>query len=192
MATRVNKAAQITKFINDVINPAVGFIDVHSGNIPGGGGPGSAVNPILSVGNFTVNPNSFTIVPSIGGQITASALADIFQHYAYNLTAIRRANIRRYVAQNVRPPASGYYSTISTNRITALSANFRMSTVAFNAAVTAAPNPLANLQPGNIASSTALDDLIARLASVVSNFRNSAATNVSICHSACHSSRGRR
>lgn len=189
MATSVDKASKITKFITDVVTPATSSIATHLGNsssLPGGVPVGSS--PLITSSQFSVNPNSFNVIDPAGGIITASDLADLFQYYAYCLTSIRRANIQRITASNSAPS----FPDERLNTVTALSAEFRMSQADFKAAVTSGSNPLINLQPGNVASSSALDELIAKLASVVSTFRSGTAVNISICHAACHGSRGRR
>ncbi len=178
MTTHVDRAAKIQKFIDDVITPATNAFEVGREAIPGGQGP--IPNILSHCDEFRITPNDFNTIAPRGGQLTASALADIFQYYAYILTSCRRATISRYGG-----------GVISTDKVTTLNSNYRMNFAAFKSAVTASPNPLDNLQPGNPAASAALDALIARLASIVTTQRNMAPVNVTICHG-CHSSRGRR
>lgn len=196
MATgdKILKNPKVNDFINAVIVPAVNAINYEYGSHPSTG-PGVTNIPgdLTTAASFNVRPNSFTNINPTGGMITASDLAALFQSFAYHLTAIRRANIRRL---RTVPTVSNSWQTLATNRICALSSIHRIAVSTFNARVVAAPNPMTNLQPGNTASEASINALINRLASILSARRAEAATTVNTCHnschSSCHSSRGRR
>lgn len=174
--TLINKDAKINSFITKVIDPAINAIQYHRGNVDTGGFDTS----LETIAAMNVKPNSFNQVPTLGGLMTASDLAALFQYYAYRLTSIRDAQVRRW-----NTPSDTY--TLVSDGITALSRTWCMSVSTFNNYVTQSPNPLANLQPSNVNSEAALDALIDRLAQICANHRTSQA-NLTICHSSCHSS----
>lgn len=177
--TLINKDAKINKFINDVIVPAINAIQFHKDNVD----TGVIETAIERVSALSVRPTSFHQINPLGGLITASDLAALFQIYAWQLTSIRVAQIRR---MNTNDGAISY-TAIGTG-ITALSRTFCMPISTFNSYVRAAPDPFTNLQPSNVASEAALDALIARLASICTNQRSNSVGLLEICHSSCHSS----
>jgi hypothetical protein len=202
MPTTIQKNPVINNFINNVITPARNAIQYDRADHPAGTGDvsdgtaGGEVGFPLSLAEkstFNINPNSFNNINPLGGRITASDLAIVFQHYAYNLTAIRRATIRRY--RNYGGAYVGWDPIVS-NRITALSPEYRELRTVFNSRVVASPNPLTDLEPGKPASLSSINALISRLASILASKRSEAAITISTCHNSCHSnchgSRGRR
>jgi hypothetical protein len=196
MADKITKSSKIALFKLRVIDPAVSSIDWDEarhddedhGAFPFG---------MVAKESFDFHPGQFNQVNPVGGRITASDLVDLFQVYAWNLTSIRRATCLRKRSEIVGGIIQDSYDTIFTSRVTALSADWRMILTTFNSQVIAAPNPLTNLEPGNIASESSIDTFIERLRTIVSNHRTGA-TVVEIetchasCHAACHGSRGRR
>jgi len=198
----IQKSTIINNFITNVITPARLSIQYDredhpedTGDVSDGGDNGTTGFPLSLVRRdaFNINPNSFNNVNSLGGRITASDLAIVFQHYAYNLTSIRRATLRRY--RNYNGVNIGW-DPIASDRVTALSPEYRTARATFNSQVTAGPNPMSNLEPGNPASPASINALISRLASILSSRRSEAAITLNTCHNSCHSnchgSRGRR
>lgn len=207
MPDKIRKNPKVNDFISSVIAPArsaIGFDKTsHSGGTTDQNDFKFA-SGVVPQGVFAVTPNSHNNINPSGGRITASDLAVIFQHYAYNLTSIRRATVTKLKNFNNGdigncnndPPQPTAWVTESSNQVTALAPEYRMSLGSFNAQVRANPNPFDNLQPGDPASESSIDSLIGRLASVVSGSRSQPATIVRTCHSSCHGnchcSRGRR
>ncbi|MAZ47367.1 MAG: hypothetical protein CME65_02320 [Halobacteriovoraceae bacterium] len=191
---KTDKNPKIGKFINDVITDSINAVQRDSSNLP----TGTLPSPVVSKNSLGVAPNQFSsigtnsTVPTRGGQLTASALSDLFFVYAHNLTSIRRATVTR-LSTNDGTPSS---STLWSNQITSLSSDYKMATGTFRTQVNAQGDPLSGLQPGSIASNTAIDTLIAALQTVLQNNRTSASVSITVCHSSCHSSchgsRGRR
>lgn len=194
--TLVQKNPKITDFINLVVNPAISAVQYHKDNIDTGASFGTDFSSdVVSITNQGVTPFSFTEVPALGGMMTASQLAAIFQIYAWHLTSIRRAQL--YRLNSMHGTITGY--TLLSDGITSLSKSYAMPVATFNSQVSAAPNPLTALQPASTSTEAALDALIARLASVCANHRpNNVALYIchgschSSCHGSCHGSRGRR
>lgn len=188
---KILKNPKINQFTTTVVAPARGAINFQWGNA--GGTTVTIESDLTSAASFDINPLSFNNINPTGGMITASDLAAIFQTFAYTLTAIRRANVRLF---RTVPPTNNSWQTVAVNRMCALTSRHRLGLGTFNARVTAAPNPLTNLQPGNVASEASINALINRLASILSARRAEGAITInachSSCHSACHSSRGRR
>ncbi|MFP5459469.1 MAG: hypothetical protein ACLGG7_12105 [Bacteriovoracia bacterium] len=187
----INKDAKITDFMNLVVAPALNSVEFHKENVDTDGFSSDLnlhtpidtvlASPASARGNSVV-PTSFPVLPTIGSLLSATDLASLFMTYAWHLTSIRRARLTRLntndgVATN----------ELISDGITTLSSAYAMPIVNFNDAVQAAPNPLAALQPSNVATEAALDALINRLASVCANHRPNL-VNLSICHGSCHSS----
>ncbi|MFT6630566.1 MAG: hypothetical protein ACJAS4_000504 [Bacteriovoracaceae bacterium] len=208
MATgeKADKNLKIKKFQDDVITASTNAIQRDLSNVAAAYRPGM---PLVNKSDLTAKPEEFSnvgeksSVKTIGGEITAAALADLFLIYGRNLTCIRRCNfsIRRQNTTVARGLPSGTTTITSWNNlITALSAQYAMSPTAFRDAVangTAPSNPVAALAPGNFSQESKLDLLILKIKNVISgNMANTATINITVCHSACHSSchgsRGRR
>jgi hypothetical protein len=204
---KADKNLKIAKFQTDVIEASTNAIQRDLSNVPAAYRPST---PLVNKSDLTAKPEEFSNIPgeksaakSIGGEITAAALADLFLIYGRNLTCIRRCNfsIRRQNTTVARGLPSGTTSIASwNNMITALSAQYAMSPTNFRDQVangTAPSNPVAALAPGNISQESKLDLLILKIKNVISgNMANTATINITVCHSACHSSchgsRGRR
>lgn len=187
----INKDAKITDFMNLVVAPALNAVQFHKDNVDTGGfssdithftAYGTVAGSPASARGISAVPTSFPVLPTLGSMLTATDLASLFMTYAWNLTAIRRASLTRL---NTNNGAVSY--VLLSDGITTLSSAYAMPIVNFNAAVQAAPNPLAALQPSNVATEAALNALINRLASVCANHRPNL-VNLSICHGSCHSS----
>lgn len=189
---KILKNPKINQFTAAVVTPARGAINFQWGNA--GGGTVTIESDLTTAASFDINPLSFNNINPTGGMITASDLAAIFQTFAYTLSAIRRANIRLWTTNFATN--SNSWQAVASNRMCALTSRHRLGLGTFNARVTAAPNPLNNLQPGNVASEASIDALINRLASILSARRAEGPITINACHtschSACHSSRGRR
>lgn len=199
---KVDKISKVNLFNSRVVDYAVSRIQFHSGS-PAFGQirPAGAqmTGDLTTIGAHSTKPNNFVNVEPLGGRITASDLAMVFQSFTYNLTAIRRANVRKltsYYRWAGGSPQRSTFATIAANNICAMAAHQRMAITTFRARVTAAPNPMPSLEPGNVASELSLNNLIERLRSIIAGRMAEPAINTSVCHnschSSCHSSRGRR
>lgn len=204
---KADKNLKIEKFQNDVIKASTDDIERELIHVAAIYRPGV---PLVRKSDLQAKPEDFSStagqkssVKSIGGEITAAALADLFLIYGRNLTCIRKCNfsIRRQNTTVARGLPSGTTSITSwNNKITALSAQYAMNPTAFRDAVgnaSAPANPLVALAPGEISQHAKLDLLITKIRNViVGNMANTATINITVCHSACHSSchgsRGRR
>ena len=205
----VDKNAKILKFQTDVVDYAISRIERDLSDVPN---PHKPNVPVVSTSSLNVKPENFSSLPAPnnkssvatrGGELTASALADLFLIYGRNLTSIRLCtfSIVRQNTSGGRGLPTGTTTIASwNNRRTALSAQFAMTPTAFRDAVanaTAPSNPVAVLSPGALAQESAIDNLILKIRNVVdSNMANSTNISITVCHSACHSSchgsRGRR
>lgn len=206
----INKDAKINDFINLVVAPALNSVAFHKDSLDGSGNNitggfssdlnfhtpfSTAVGSPSSARGNSVLPTSFPVLPTIGSLLTPTDLASLFLTYAWHLTSIRVATLSRLTTFN--GAVTGYEAL--SNGITSLSSAYAMPIANFNAAVQAAPNPLAALQPSNVATEAAIDALISRLASVCAAHRASPVSLTichgschSSCHGSCHGSRGRR
>jgi len=191
----VDKDSKISRFITRVVNPAVATIQRDQttalANLKGS-------HPLELGSQFAVSPDSFNKVSVSGGKLTVSAMVDLFQFYAYNLTSIRRSNMRMASALNTN---SASYSAVWSNLVSALGPSYRMNIATFRSYVAGgggySGNVLTPFSSGNIATEADVDALIERLRSIVlANASSSSVISVDYCHSACHSnchsSRGRR
>lgn len=205
----VDKNLKILKFQTDVVDFAIGQIERDLNDIPN---PHKPNVPVVSTSSLNVKPENFSSLPppdnkssvaTRGGELTASALADLFLIYGRNLTSIRICTFS-LVRQNTlggRGIPTGTTNIASwNNRRTALSAQFAMTATAFRDAVanaTPPSNPVGVLAPGALAQESAIDNLILKIRNVVAaNMANATNISITVCHSACHSSchgsRGRR
>lgn len=133
---------------------------------------------------------NFREVESRRGEITAAALAAIFQIYAHNLTRYRP--VRMYIRAS-----NGKSITDYGTKPTALKSTHKMDPGTFKGHVDASPN-IGSLAPGNTAAGAALDSLILKLKKVVSDNMSGTSPHRTIsachnsCHQSCHGSRSRR
>jgi len=207
MATgdKVDKNLKIGKFKTDVISSIMTLVekDTSSAEIF----PYLNKVPIVSktsIAQIANNDGVTSIVETRSGQLTASALADLFMVYGRSLTACRRATVIRSRYRSLEKDSGVLLAPITTtlwsNKITSLSSEYAENATAFKAAVMALDaNVFVDLGPGKVSQETKLDNLILRIRQAVTNLTTSRATLTftvhschSACHSSCHSSRGRR
>jgi hypothetical protein len=204
---KADKNLKIKKFQDDVITASTNSIQRDLSNVAASYRPGM---PLVNKSDLTAKPEEFSniageksSVKTIGGEITAAALADLFLIYGRNLTCIRKCNfrIRRQNTSVARGLPTGTTTMASwSGLITALSAQYAMSPTAFKNAVanaTAPSDPVGELAPGLLSQESKIDELILKIKNVISgNMASTATINITVCHSACHSSchgsRGRR
>ncbi len=213
---KVDKDAKLTKFKEDVIDYALSRVQVDSasygalvtGSVTTKNGALRTSVPAATSAQYGVNPEpgvSFDSVDVLGGGLTASALVDLFQFYAYNLTSIRKTSVSRYrtaasVPTNIigRDDDGGFWDPIGpANRVTVLGADHRMNRTTFKAKMAPLIAPFQT--PGAKALESDLNNLIAGLKTIVKDQIDGTTeppVNIVICHSSCHcnchGSRGRR
>lgn len=185
----VQKDSKITQFINDVMVHCRNRVtwDINDNPISANADKDITYEQ-LDVKEEPI-PTDYHEVPSLGGNVNASALVAMFQTFAHNITRYRP--VRMYVRAS-----NGRTITEHGTNPTALNGKHRMAIADFKALVDATPN-IANLTPGNPAAEAALNTLIARLQTiVVNNMEGTEYLTISACHNSCHSdchsSRNRR
>ena len=218
MAGKVTKDTKIQKFINDVMNYAEGRVnwDINSNPIrshakvtmfgaasekyPAAGKTDS--DAVIQSENYgalgakgepqpSVNATNtaFRHIESQGGTVTAAALAQVFQSFAYNVTRYRRVRMRVKGTDGMSNIEFGV-------SVAALKDSHRMSKNLFKVQVNTTTN-ISNLEPGNPLAEQALDNLIAKLRTIITN-NTTTGTYLTIaachssCHGSCHGSRNRR
>ena len=185
----VYKDVKINKFISDVMTYNRGLVARYRGVHPLMGRPSHSANVSELDTRTEATPNNFRVVATSGGLMTASALATIFQVFAYNITRYRP--VRMYVTSSGGPAITNFGTAP-----TALNGRHRMNVTTFRNLVNASPG-IANLAPGNVNAESALDNLILTLRNIVYNnmygatYMTMTACHNS-CHSSCHGSRSRR
>ena len=224
MSSYINKDDKIDRFINRVLQPALDAVEIDKGNLPAPSftgnfstphREGSTTNELVPKESFNINPKNFHRVSPKGGLISASDLVDLFQFYAYNLTAIRRANLvtKKLTKHRNRNTIEPHHSSVNRyyresdnestdavfmdlDKVTALSTTHRASTEHFKWLIQRNPNPLPKLKTGQANPSAAINSFIERLGQALQTVRSESPTDVTVCHSSCHadchSSRGRR
>ena len=210
MAGKVTKDTKIQKFINDVMNYAESRVDWDVNSNPirthakvtmigasnekypasdkrddgtviqsenyGALGKRGEPQPSVNASNST-----FRHIDSQGGTVTAAALAQIFQSFAYNVTRYRRVRMRVKGTDGMANVEFGV-------KVAALKDSHRMNEGSFKSQVNSSPG-INNLSPGNALAEQALDNLIVRLRSIItSNTSSGTYLTIAACHSSCHGS----
>ncbi|OIQ17185.1 MAG: hypothetical protein BM556_13310 [Bacteriovorax sp. MedPE-SWde] len=200
----VDKNSKIAYFNTRVIEAARTYIDRDKNYaIPALKG----TSPLVYSSDYAVDPSNFTQVSVAGGKLTVSAMVDLFQFYAYNLTSIRSATMTRANTPIGYSNSGGDYAdspsswtNIYSNTISALNDSYRMNIATFRSYVAGGgsygTDVLTPFTSGNVATEADVNALIERLRAIVIDHMTSSTVAIQVCHSACHdnchSSRGRR
>lgn len=198
----------VTRVIDVIHNKAQSNLAFGTGGSPLTGSPFFAAKT-------KVSPNELVATDSTGHYVDISALAYMFQAYAYNLTSLRRTQIQRIRTiprANTRDIANSAIGTIPVNqtrsrsftptstatasqvldnvglRITLLNPHYRMSAATFAARINSNPG-FQKLKVGQAVTIADFDSFFNELAQIVtSNADNASVVNVVTCHSSAGTS----